>query len=270
MHNINKEGLVLEYQKKKLTEKHANYILKLEPFLLNIAGCNQQETRIKLGGHLLHCTPATFSLINCKLLLFLGEHEVEYFKKFEKTLTSLSFAFSDLYFEKSTSFYLKGKIEQFVKMREGIYEVDFALNTLSDAYKEIFLHLSEITTLHKKLYNSELSEIQLSGLKGVPIFSAKVIKDGKIICDGKLSKVRLDNLKLVIMTKHSQLQIGEEYRFHFNFNFNTIKLVGTIESHDGSVYSSKIKFNTEFVHILSKFMHSSTANSNNSEKLEEI
>lgn len=263
---------MLAYQKKKLSEKYARHILKLDPFLLNISGCIQQETRLKIGTHMLHCTPATFSFTNCQLLIFLASNEIEYFKKFEKNLISLSFAFGEAYFGNPVSFYLKGRFESLKEMREGIYVLDFKLTSLSDSYKEIFLYLSEISTIYDKLYNSVVTEEQLVGLSKVPFKNAKIVKDGALLGIGNLENIKLDSLDIKLAESNIILEQENIYILHIAFNNNMIKLVCEVKDSNDNIYNMSVKYNSEYIHILSRYMNMGQKTDTNDEvdELEEI
>ncbi|MGL1891043.1 MAG: hypothetical protein OCD02_05415 [Spirochaetaceae bacterium] len=262
---------MLEYQKSKLSELYANHTLKLEPFLLRISGYNAQETRLKIDTHLLHCTPGTFSLKECKFLLFLNPSEVEYFKAFEQKTIALNLAFDETYFDKPVAFFLKGKFESLKTMRENVYIIDFTLINMSDAYKEIFLYLCQISAIYKKIFDNKLSDDQIEGIRKAPIFSTEILKSNKLICYGKLADLSVSGFKIIVFQPNTEIEVNTKYQFVIRFNNRPIKLSGEIVEIDAKKYTVKLDFNIEFVHILSKYMNIvKKGNRVESESVEEV
>lgn len=262
---------MLEYQKKKLSDIFANYTLKLEPFLLKMAGYNAQETRLKIDTHLLHCTPGTFSLKGCKFILFLSKPEAEFFNKFENKTISLNLAFDEQYFEKPVSFFLKGKFESLKMMRENVYIIDFSLINMSDTYQEIFLHLCQISTIYRKIYDNKLTESQIEGIKNAPIFSTEIAKANKLICYGKLSNVSTTGFQIMVFQPNANIEVNSKYQFTIRFNNRPVKLLGEITEINGKTFTAKLDFNLEYIHIMSKYMNmTKKSHATETEKVEEL
>ncbi|OQY38336.1 MAG: hypothetical protein B6229_06170 [Spirochaetaceae bacterium 4572_7] len=262
---------MLEHQKNKLSERYAEHTLKLEPFLLGLSGYNPKETRLKIQKYMLHCAPATFSLESCQLLLFLGNNEVEFFKNYEKKLVSLTLSFDATYFDKPVSFFLKGKFESLKMMRENVYILNFSHTTSSDTYRELFLYLSEISTIYKKLFNSKLTDEQVSGLKKVPIYRVDISKDSQFICNGVLAHLSTKYLEIDLGQANATLDMNEIYNYTIVYNSKIIKLTGKVVKNQENKYISSLAYNIELVYILSKYMKMPQFNkSKNTEKLEEL
>lgn len=265
---------MLEYQKTKLSEKYADYILKLEPFLLKLSGYSAQDTKLKIDNYLLHCTPATFSLEKCQLLLSLGKNEVEYFKGFEQKLISLNLGFDSTYFGKPVSFYIKGRLENFDLVRDTIYMLNFSLNAISDTYKELFLYLSEMSNLYKKLYNTKLDNDQIEGLKKIPLNTIEISKDGIFICNAKLSHLSTRHLEIDLRQTNMSLEMEQNYNYVINYNNRPLKLSGKVVKSEDNQFISSIEYNIEYIHIISKYMNMLNKAENNqksdTEELEEL
>lgn len=251
---------MLEYQKSKLLEKYSKHILKLEPFLLRISGYNPEETRLKIDNYHLHCTPATFTMTSATLVLFLGKNEIGFFKKFEKKLVSLNLAFDSTYFGSAISFYIKGKMESLTMMRENVYTMEFTLNNVPDAYKEIFLYLSDISTLYKKLYSTKLNETQITGIKKLPIKKAQVFKDGVLICHGTVANISTKHIELDLRQNSIELEMDTIYKYTIIYNGRAINLSGKVVKSQPNQYISSLDFNIEYIHILSKYMNMAAKN----------
>ncbi len=265
---------MLEYQRIKLNEKYADHVLKLEPFLLGICGYNPQESKLKIDTYQLHCTPATFTLKSCSLILFLGKNEIEFFKKFEKKLVSLNLVFDSTYFGSPVSFFIKGKMESIKMLRENVYTLDFTLNVVPDTYKELFLYLSEISTLCKKLYDAKLNETQILGIKKLPVEKVQVFKDGVLICHGKVANISTKHLELDLRQNAIDLEMNGVYKYTILYNGRSLNLLGKIVKSQPNQFISSLDFNLEYIHILSKYMNMVTQSGENvvehSEALEEL
>lgn len=255
-------------------EKHSKNILKLEPFLLRISGYNPEETRLKIDNYLLHCTPATFTLKSCTLLLFLGKNEIDFFKKFEKKMVSLNLAFDSTYFGSSVSFFIKGRMESLTMLRENVYNLEFTLNVVPDTYKEIFLYLSNISFIYKKLFISKLNESQLSGIKKLPVDKVQIFKDGVLICHGKVCNLSPKHIELDLRQNAIDLEMDGIYKYIMLYNGRAINLIGKIVKSQPNQFISSLDFNLEYIHILSKYMDvvtkSQTSVVGESEELEEL
>jgi len=262
---------VLELQKIKLLEKYKNYVLKLEPFLLSLSGYNPQETRLKIDTFYLHCTPATFSMTKCSLLLYLGEKEGALFSKYTNKLISLNMAFDETYFGRPVSFYLKGKLDNIKKIRDNVYSLDFTLTTISETYKELFLFLSEIASIHKKLYMNKLNQSQIDGLHRVPIRRTEVSSEGKFIGFAMINNLSTRHLELQL--EQGRLESNNRYKYSITFNNRELKLSGKIVKTLENQYISSLDFNLEYVHILSRYMNmynSPSTSGHDTEELEEL
>lgn len=246
---------MLEYRKTKLLQKYADHKLKIEPLLLKISGYNPQETRLKIENHLLHCSPVSFSMTSCTLLLFLGEKETRLFKEFEKKLVSLNLAYDATYFGSAVSFFIKGKMESLTMMRENIYTLEFTLNSVPETYKELFLYLCDISTLYKKLYNTKLTETQITGIKKLPVDKAQIFKDGVLICHGKVANISPRHIELDLRLNNQELTMNQNYKYTILYNGNAINLSGKIVKSQPNQYISSLDFNIELIHILSKYMN---------------
>lgn len=246
---------MLDHQKKLLAEKYTDNILKLEPFLLRISGYNAQETRLKIDNYHLHCTPGTFSLTNCKLLLFLGAKEIGFFKEFEQKHISLKLAFDSTYFGKPVSFFLKGRLESLVTVRENVYTLDLVLTSTSDTYKELFLHLSEITTIYKKIYHTTLTPTQLAGIKKAPITFTQVIKNNQVFCYGRLHNISPRHFEISLEDQKIELTMSQKYKYSITYNNRQINVTGTVVKKENNSYISTIDFNMEYIHIITIYMN---------------
>lgn len=245
---------MLEYQKKKLLEKHINNIVKLEPFLLSISGYNPEETRLKIGNYHLHCTPGTFSLNNCKLLIFLGKKEFDYFNEYEKSIISLNLCFDATYFGNTISFYIQGKLNNLTNIRENVYSVDLEFTSISEYYKEIFLYLCELTTIYRKIYDTKLTPEQLKLITKVPM---KVIdiQVANMRIRANLDSISPRHLKISLADSNMSLTEQQKYNYSVFYANREIHLTGTIVKADSGNYISALDYNIEFVHIISKYMH---------------
>lgn len=265
---------MLEHQKKTLEAKYSDYILKLEPYLLRVSGYNPQETRLKINGYLLHCTPGTFSLTGCKLILSLRSQEIKFFKEYEKKIISLKLSFDSPYFGKSVSFFIKGRMDSLIEVRENVYTLYMVFVSTSDTYKELFLHLSEISSIYKKIYHTKLTEDQINGIKMTPITYAQIIKNGQVFCYGKLISISPRHFEISLDQQNCELTWNEKYKYTITYNNRTINLTGTIVKKDNNNYISTIDFNMEYIHIITIYMNMSqgknTGNNQDTEELEEL
>ncbi len=260
---------MLEYQKIKLLEKHARNKLKLEPFLLRLVGYNPEETRLKIDKFLLHCTPATITLTSCKLLVFLGKEEIEHFKQFEKTIVTLTLAFDYTYFSSPLSFFIKGKMDSFEELRENIYSLEFNLNSVPEAYKQLFLYLSEITTIYRKIYDTKITKEQQENIKRFPVNEAFIYKEGELLYNARVNYLSARHIELNLL--NNKLEMGETYRYTIVFNGSQINLSGKPVKNKENLYISSLDFSLEYIHVLSKFMKLNTdENNTDTEELEEI
>lgn len=245
---------MLEYQKKKLLDKHVNNILKLEPFLLNISGYNPEDTRLKIGSYHLHCTPGTFAINSCKLLIFLGSKEYAYFNEYQNTIISLNLCFDATYFGQTVSFYIQGKLNNLTNIRENVYTVDLEFTSISEYYKEIFLYLCELSTIYKKIYHTKLTPEQLALIKNVPMNIIDIELDNMRI-RANLQSISPRHLEIVLMDSNISLTKDQKYRYSVFYNNREIKLTGMIMKGEDGKYISALDYNIEFVHIISKYMH---------------
>ena len=246
---------MLDQQKRLLKEKYSDYILKLEPFLLRISGYNPQDTNIQIGNNRLFCTPGTFSLTDCKVLLFLTPKEVGLFKGLEKKLISLNLAFDSTYFGKPISFFLKGKIESLITIRENVYTLDLSLNSTSDTYKELFLHLAEVTSLYKKVYHTKLTPLQEAGIKQAPLTYCQIVKNKQIISYVKLNNISPRHLEFTLKNQETTIDVEQKYNYIMTYNGRPINLTGTIVKKEGDNFISTIELNMEYIHIITIYMN---------------
>jgi len=263
---------VLEYQKVKLLEQYARHILKLDTFLLKVVGYNPEESRLKIDDYLLHCSPAAISLQSCSLVLFLGKNEIDFFKKFEKKLVSLNLAFDSTYFGSPVSFYIKGRMESINVMRENVYMLDFTLTNIPETYKEIFLYLSNISSLYKKLYNTKLTENQKISINKIPIDKVQIFKDGVLVCHGRIASLSNRHIELDLRHNQVNLEMDKTYKYTILYYGRGINLTGKIVKSLPYQFISSLDFNLEYIHIISKYMNISNQipESEFSEELEEL
>lgn len=246
---------MLDNQKKILSEKYADTILKLEPFLLRFSGYNPQDTRLQVENYKLHCTPGTFSLTGCKLLLCLSPKEVGIFQGTENKLIALKLGFDSTYFGKPVSFFLKGRLESLIAVRENVYTLDLVLTSTSDTYKELFLHLSEIAGIYNKVYHTTLTQEQLTGIKEVPLTHTQIIKGNQNICYGKLNHISPRHFEVVIEQPGIELILDQKYKYIIIYNNRPINLIGTVVKNEGNTYITTIEFNMEYIHIMTIYMN---------------
>lgn len=264
---------MLEYQREKFEKKFEDYILKIDPYILRISGYNPQETLLKIGDYLLHCIPATFSLSSCNLLLSLGEKEIEFFQKYKESLISLNFSFDPAYFNKSTSFFLKGKFENLKKVRPGVYTMLFSFTATPNSYKELFFHLSNVVTIHEKFYITDPIEANDVKLVPTPFNRVKIIYKGNIIKDDELLTISAKNFK--IKSSPELLDIEEIALLHFRVLCNTreLKLVGKKSEQTMDYCTFSLNFNTEYIHTLSRLyrlLRTRETKDHDNEELEEL
>ncbi|MBN2617783.1 MAG: hypothetical protein JXR64_05660 [Spirochaetales bacterium] len=245
---------MLEYQIKKLEEKHKQSILKLEPFLLRISGYNPQESRLKVGNYFLHCTPGSFSLKTCNLLLVLGKQEIKYFNQFEDKIVALNLAFDSTYFGRQVSFYLKGKFSKLTNIRDSIYSVNLDLSSISDFYRELFLYLSEVSSIYKKLHSSSKESGYITSEKKIPITFIEISYPNKSILNAAIKGISPGFLEISKGSNNLNLEKDKVYSFKIYYNMQKIKLAGKVEEENDATYIISIDFNMEFIHILSKYM----------------
>lgn len=246
---------MLANQKVKLLEKYSNTKLKVDTFLLNIIGYNPQESRLKIDNFMLHCSPATFSLTSCSLILFLGKNEIDHFKKFEKKLVSLNLSFDSTYFGSDISFFLKGRMDSIDPMRETVYIMEFSLSNVPEYYKEIFLYLSDISSIYKKIYDTKLTESQISGIKRLPIDKVQIFKDGVLICHGKVANISTRHIEMDLRHNNVELKMDDVYKYTILYCGKAINLSGKIVKSKPFQYISSLDFNLEYIHILSRYMN---------------
>lgn len=245
---------MLEYQRLKLFEQFGKDILKLDTFLLKLVGYNPQESRLKIGDYLLHCSPATFRINGCSLVLFLGKSEVEHFKEYEKKLISFGISFDGTYFGSSVSFYIKGRMVSLNMMRENVYLLDFSINNPPNSYIEVFLYLSNINSIYKKLYSTKLTAEQSSGIQRFPVYKAQIFKDGVLICHGTIASLSLRHIEFDLRSIDVEMEMDKEYKYIILYNGRGINLIGKVVKALPNQYISSIDFNLEFIHIMSKYL----------------
>lgn len=246
---------MLDNQKKLLSEKYSDSILKLEPFLLRFSGYNPQDTRLQIDDYKLHCTPGTFSLTDCKLLLCLSPKETGIFQGTENKLIALKLSFDSTYFGKPVSFFLKGRLESLLIVRENIFTINLILSTTSDTYKELFLHLSEISSIYKKVYHTTLTPHQLAGIAQAPLTYCQIIQEEQLITYVKLNNISPRHLEFVLEQPEARINIDQKYKYIIMYCGRPINLIGTVVKQEGNNFITTIEFNMEYIHIITTYMN---------------
>ena len=193
-----------------------------------------------------------------------------FLKNSKKKLVSLNLAFDSTYFGSNISFFIKGRMETISMMKDNVYLLDFTIQNVPDTYKEIFLYLSNMSSLYKKLYNTKLTKEQESNLKKLPVTKAQIFKDGVLVCHGTVANISTRHLELDLRNNKEELEIDGNYKYIILYYGKAINLSGKIVKSIPNQYISSLDFNLEFIHILSKYMNMGGTNNSDDEELEEI
>lgn len=245
---------MLKYLKDKLEKKYNNYILKVDPFILNSAGYNSGESILKIHTHSLYCTIVTISLTGCELLLFLDKKEYDLFHNFQNNLISVRYSFSDIYFPKPVSFFIRGTLKELNEIRENVYMINMSYQSINESYKEIFFHMSEFATKYREIYDSTLTVNQESCITERTFYAVAVYLNGSLMGDGFTKEISPRNI--VVELRNKKQEIPEETQLEIDTLFynKKIRLSGTFTTEENNCMEFALNYKTDFVYILSRFL----------------
>jgi hypothetical protein len=147
---------MLSYKKEQLLKKFSDTTLSAHPSLLKKFGYQAEKTCLEISGYRIFCTPYSFSLRKCRLLVSLREEEIEFFSQFSDKLNSLYLTCSPEERDPRQSFFIKGRIPEMKKAPgyENVWVLDFQFKTESDSYVRHFLTMADMNRRYYEYYLS--------------------------------------------------------------------------------------------------------------------
>ncbi len=149
-------------------EKHANKVLRLDPYVLRKMGLIKNRVVLAMEEFFLNCVPFEISPGGCRAISILSPEEINHFSQFLDKVHKISFVFQNPMFSKEITIPLQVRVLRLTQHNEESRYciVDMKFVRVSREFKEILVTAMKELDQAQAVYNNpKLGEIQMPGAR---------------------------------------------------------------------------------------------------------
>lgn len=164
--NARTNNKTLNLSSEILVKKFEKTTIKCDPFHFRHSGLDSQHSHINLGGHFLSFVPFSMSLSMIRALVSMSEREIIFFQDYQGAVQTMKLTFNSHIYGRKVDFQLWGKIVNLRQVNPDLSMVmmDFVIQRIANAYRDIFVDMAMKDDTLRTLYNdTDLGQRRFDG-----------------------------------------------------------------------------------------------------------